>query len=96
MERITVKEMRDILSDLIDKGHSDKYISIAEYYISKEYNVSDDIWNSVYFGEIYYDDIPITDEQENWVKDDMVKTKSEHPELFVDLKGVTFKKQYEF
>jgi len=91
-KRITIQEMRDQLSSLVEEGHGDKFISVAEYYIGKKCN-SEDVnspWKNVYFEEIYYDDVPMTKEQEDFVREDMDKIKSEHPDLFKDLEKITF------
>lgn len=75
-KRINVIEMRNILSGLIDKGFGNKFIGVSEYYIGKNFDDGgeNDVWNSVNFGSIYYDEIPRTIEQKDLVKknlDDM-------------------------
>lgn len=70
-ERITVIELRDQLNKLIEEGKQDRFISVGEYYLTKTINNGDeddgDIWNSVYIGEGFLEDYPLTQEQQEWI-----------------------------
>jgi hypothetical protein len=96
-KRITVEKMRDSLNELIEKGMGKRFIGVADYFIGKNYmsdgkNDPDNLWNSVQFEDVHYNDVPITESQQKKMDDDMDKMKIEHPDLFKPLKGITFKK----
>jgi hypothetical protein len=96
-KRITVERMRDALAELIEKGMGKRFIGVADYFIGKDYisddkNDPDNLWNSVQFEEIHYEDIPITEAQQKKIDDDLAEMRVEHPDLFKPLKGVKFKK----
>jgi len=84
-KRITIKEMLKNLSSLVDDGFGDRFLEVSGYYVGKTYDVGEgkDPFNSVAFEEIHYSDIPLTPEQEEWVKNDLEQIKSEYPELFI-------------
>jgi hypothetical protein len=94
-KRITVKELRDKFNVLVEKGMGDKFIGVGEYYLGEGVNTDDGdngIWNSIYMDEVYFEDIPLTNEQKEYMKKKSEEFKKNNPDLYKPLKGITFKK----
>jgi hypothetical protein len=68
--RITVSKMKSQLESLEKEGHGDKYVFVGEYYVGETFNSKDKtgLWNDVIYKSIHHSDIPMTKEQEDYVK----------------------------
>ena len=84
-KRITVLELRDKLTEAIEKGLQDRFIGVAEYYLGKEINLTDDedskIWNTIFIEEVYHEDIPVTEEQEEYMRKQNEEFMKNNPEF---------------
>lgn len=85
-KRITVEELRDKFNDLIEDGFGGKFIGVGEYYLGSIINTDDDGWNSIYISSIYFEDIPLTKEQQNYLDDEFKKDQK----IFASLKNISF------
>ena len=68
--RITVSKMKSQLEFLEKEGHGDKYVFVGEYYVGETFNSKDKtgLWNDINYNSIHHSDIPMTKEQEDYVK----------------------------
>ena len=83
-ERITVRELAELLIEETRKGNGDCFIQVSEYMLPKDFMVHRDetgVWEPTLSCDgIHYSDIENTPGQEEQIKNNVEKYWEEHPE----------------